>query len=415
MQPDLTVGIDELTVVLQSKEQVDLKEWPGKAEEIIANFTEKAKLQELFGPMDWATGRLQAGYTNGLTYANQPWHFQICFSDIPSMGVCVHFSAFAWYVYQQDYAERFGVPVDLAEFLYMVQDTLYSLRLSRVDLTADYKNYPCPLNPSAQLSPGTLYEQLMAGNYRILDYRGRSTIREFSAIHEDGVFQTLYIGSRKGKSNSFLRIYNKKREQIVTKGYRCEEALQCESWCRFEAVLRHDAAHNFTDVILNFQQHKLNLGSGSQPTLASIIASTFYEKWQFYDVAADNYLDITDDLAGIANGTILPSLFSAAHPRDNTLKQSIEYLRGNSGLYACLYKAFALYDGKADRELMDYFWDDYINSFKVRLYTGQDKAKLREMRMWLKAHKDEITKFPLESYLDRSQHDTTGFEIPSYE
>ena len=72
-----------------------------------------------------------------------------------------------------------------------------------------------------------------------------------SAIDKDGAYETFYVGSRVGKSNGFLRVYTKKQEQIQAIGYRYDEALQHESWVRFEACFLHDYAHQLSEQLLS--------------------------------------------------------------------------------------------------------------------------------------------------------------------
>ena len=66
-----------------------------------------------------------------------------------------------------------------------------------------------------------------------------------------GAYQTFYLGSQKGKTNGFLRCYDKKAEQLQTMGFRYGDALNCDSWVRFEAVYRHDYAHQITEGLLS--------------------------------------------------------------------------------------------------------------------------------------------------------------------
>ena len=97
--PALTVGADEFTVVLQPIDKVKITEWPEAAEEMMSTFLAKSKLTDLFGPMEHAA-QAQAGYTSGLTFGNRPWHLTISRNeDMPTMGICVRFSAHAYAAY----------------------------------------------------------------------------------------------------------------------------------------------------------------------------------------------------------------------------------------------------------------------------------------------------------------------------
>lgn len=290
--PELAVGVDEFTLVLCSSGRLDIMDWLDELDKIIDEFIKLSHIEELYGKLDTATKKLQAGYTNGLTIPDSPWHFMICWhEDIPTMGVCIKFSAHAWAVYRQDYKAKYHEKMNVAVFLKMIKSDIYTMRLSRIDLTADYKDYPNPLAPKTPLNPNTLYGQLIKGRYIIKNHRNKQIIRTFSALDKNGVYETFYAGSRKGKTDGFLRCYNKRQEQIDTMGYRYDEAIKCESWVRFEAVYKGMYAHQITAQLQQIS---------TEDELKQLIAKHISDKYQFYDVATDDPLQITEDLAGIA-------------------------------------------------------------------------------------------------------------------
>ena len=224
--PSLTVGIDEFTLVLQPVEKAKITEWPEVAEEMISTFLTKSRLTDLYGPMEPAA-KMQAGYTSGLTYSDRPWYLTISWNeDMPTMGICVRYSAHAYTVYKQEYLQRFQAELNIVTFLHMVQDKIYTIRLSRIDLTADYYEYMDEMLPHRLLSPDFIYTRLKDGIYTVQNWRDRKSVRNMSGLDKNGAYETFYIGSRTGKTNGFLRVYNKKQEQIQTMGYRYDEALQ---------------------------------------------------------------------------------------------------------------------------------------------------------------------------------------------
>lgn len=394
--PYLTVGVDEFTLILQPTNKVIVIDWPDTMNEIIDVFVAKSRLMDLFGEMAFAE-KVPAGYTNGVTFACRPWYLVISWhDDFPSMGVCVRFSAHAYATYKQEFKERFQSDINIAVFLDMVQDGAYTTRLSRIDLTADYFNYSDELLPGRQLSPDLIYERLKDGSYVVKNRNDRQSVRNMSAIDKDGAYETFYIGSRAGKSNGFLRCYDKKQEQIKTMGYRYDEALQYKSWVRFEASFLHDYAHQITSELLR--------NSKTTQDLQKLIAKYISDRYRFIDTSTGEVTAFSDDLIGIAVGTNAAALI-AASPRDNTLRQSIEHLRSGSGLYPTMYKAYSIWGDGADRQLIEYLYDDYVYDFKIRLLTGKDEYKMREMRLWLQKHGMETAKYPIESYLERSKHE----------
>ena len=179
-------------------------------------------------------------------------------------------------------------------------------------------------------------------------------------------------------------------------GYRYDEALQHESWVRFEASFLHDYAHQITEQLLK--------NVSTTQDLQRLIAKYISDRYRFIDTSTGEVTAFSDDLIGIAAGTNAAALI-AASPRDNTLRQSIEHLRSGSGLYPTMYKAYSIWGDGADRQLIEYLYDDYVYDFKIRLLTGKDEYKMREMRLWLQKHGMETAKYPIESYLERSKHE----------
>lgn len=86
--------------------------------------------------------------------------------------------------------------------------------------------------------------------YKIKNREGKSTIKTFSALFKNDACETFYAGSKKGKTDGLLRCYGKKEEQLQSHGFRFQEAEDCESWVRFEAVYRHNYAHQITNQLL---------------------------------------------------------------------------------------------------------------------------------------------------------------------
>lgn len=396
--PSLSVGVDEFTLILQSTDKVMVTDWADVVNEIVDIFLVKSLLMNLFGDDIVRAEKVPAGYTNRLTFDCRPWYLVISWhDDIPSMGICVRFSAHAYASYKEEFKKQFQIDVNIATFLRMIQqDDIYTTRLSRIDLTADYYNYTDEILPNRPFSPDLIYERLKDGTYLVKNWKDHQSVRNMTAIDKDGAYETFYIGSRRGKSNGFLRCYDKKQEQIQSMGYRYDEALQHESWVRFEASFLHDYAHQITEQLLK--------NVSTTQDLQRLIAKYISDRYRFIDTSTGEVTAFSDDLIGIAAGTNAAALI-AASPRDNTLRQSIEHLRSGSGLYPTMYKAYSIWGDGADRQLIEYLYDDYVYDFKIRLLTGKDEYKMREMRLWLQKHGMETAKYPIESYLERSKHE----------
>jgi len=384
-QKELSVGVDEFTLVLQTTDDIKYNEWPTKAIEMADRFVSKSKIGDLFGSLDVATGKLQAGYTDGLTFPYRPWHFVICWHEqYPKMGVCVKFSAFAYAEYKQKFFEKYQRKINVADFLKMIQSTIYTTRLSRIDLTADYFDYPSPFDKFSYLNPHTIYEAILNGQFVIRNCNDRKTIKTFSALDKDGVYETFYAGTRKGKTNGFLRCYDKRNEQIATHGFRYNDAMACESWVRFEAVFKGIYAHQISEQLLN--------DVNSEADLKKLIAKHISDKYRFFDIPKDDATEFTDDLVGIATGTNIGSLASPS-ARDNALKQSISYLRNGSGLFAVFYKVYAIWGADGERKLLKHLIQVYEKEYKKEVLDKPD------IWIWLSKHRQELeTQKPEDSF-----------------
>lgn len=371
--PRLEVGVDEFTLVLQSPEKVDCREWLNRLDAMLEAFLERSKIEELFGPMRDAIKNLPAGYTNGLTYDDKPWYLVIAWhEDYMQMGICVKFSAYAYACYKAEFEKHYHMTF-ISDFLQMVQcEDIYTIRLSRIDFTADYFNYPDPLNPNGYLRPDLLYRQINDGSYVVRNAKGANSFKSKSAIDKDGAYSTFYLGSLKGLT--FLRCYDKREEQMEKHGFRYDEALNCRSWIRFEAVFRHEYAHQITEQLLTVQ---------NVAELQALIAKHISDRFQFYDTITDAELEITADLVSIANGAQVSAL-SSPNPRDNSLKQSVNSIRYNSGLYSTMYKVSAIWGSEGVKNLLEYLYTDYIENYEP------EAGKKRDIKLWLKKHKDSL-------------------------
>lgn len=384
--PELQIDVDEFTLVLAAPGRMNAAEWDVEAERYINYFLQSSRLEEMFGPLSKTETGLQAGYTDGLTYPDRPWRFMICWHDyMPNMGVCVRFTAYAWAAYRQRFEELYGTQTDIWAFLDMVQANfvnnagvvlpVYRTRLSRIDLVADYKDYPGLRASDSFLSPDALYTGILQGNIAVKDYRERRVIRSMSAFDRDGQYETFYLGGKKNKSACFLRCYDKRKEQIETGGYRYDEAIACESWVRFEVVFRHDYAHQITDMLLQQQM--------TPQELQRMIAKMISDKFRFYDTTLNDTIMITDDLLDIAAGAKTATLHSV-NTVDTTLQQSVRHLAQGSGLYSTLYKFYLIWGDSGEETLIRHLFEKYRGEYKPQA----DERK--ELNSWDIKHHEEL-------------------------
>lgn len=379
--PNIRVGVDEFTLVLQSTDidKMELDQWGQYVGDMLRVFLLKSRLDILFGQLTPTTIKLQAGYTHGLTYADKPWHFMISWHDTyVRMGVCVRFSAYAYASYKQAFFERYNSELNIATFLRMIQSDKYTTRLSRVDLTADYFDYPDPVISGNFLDPDAIYNRLLDGIYKIKNHNEKSTIKTFSALHKDGAYETFYAGTKKGKTDGFLRCYDKKEEQIQSHGFRFQEAENCKSWVRFEAVFKHDYAHQISEQLLKKSANG-NYIIQTEADLQQAIAKHIIDKYCFYNMEKDEPTTFSEDLAAIAAGAQVDAL-SRPNARDNSLQQSITYLITNSGLFSTFYKVYVIWGDAGEKELLEHLEASYEK------YKNEEAPDKPDIQNWLWKH-----------------------------
>ena len=168
--------------------------------------------------------------------------------------------------------------------------------------------------------------------------------------------QTIYVGSV--QSNSRLRIYDKRREQIERKGTKFDKAVGCKNWVRFEGVFRHDYAHQISDQLLNIQ---------TDNEYMNLIASTLVQKYRFMTIdkktgGADADTDYTQMiLDAISNNSFK---LKAPSSRNYDLAQNIAYIFSGSGVMSTLYKISDIWDMEAVMYLLEYIIEDLQGEFR---------------------------------------------------
>lgn len=367
MNPKIFVGIDELTAVLKSNKifTEGLENWTQKAESMIAEFSRLANLERIFGKKKDLDDKLPQGYATAYQYGDNPFYFAVAYHpSCPNMGVIVKFSAHSWAVYCQ------RGRTNIKRFLLSIQSKSYSVRLSRVDFTVDYQNWDISVND--------IYHKLDKKCLEIHNHKGEVNHSEINAYETNGKASTFYVGSRKTGTRLFLRVYDKKAEQMERRGFRYKEALNTKSWVRFEAVFKGKYAHQLTDIIMETGEEKLN----------TLIANKVTEKYRFYDLKNKKYTDFTTALLEKSK-EVFPRL-RLESTRDNDFMSSLMHLVYGSGLFPALYKCDEIWGDESSMSLLqslhDIYKEDYIPNDDVRL--------------WLKKHKDTLEKQSLKDDLE---------------
>ena len=367
MEPEIFLGIDEFTIVLSDVMPLwgGLGQWESKAESIITEFSRRADLERIFGTQKELERTPPQGYTKAYQYGDTPFYFAVAYHpSCPKMGVIVKFSAYSWAVYCQ------RGWTNIKRFLCSIKSDAYSIRLSRVDFTVDYQNW--------DISVDDIYQNLINKSLEIHDHKNHVNHSEISAHEINGKSSTFYVGSRKEGSRLFLRVYDKRAEQIEQRGFRFKEALNTKSWVRFEAVFKGKYAHQLTNIIMETGEEKL----------ADLIANKVTEKYRFYDLESEENTDFTTALLEKSKGDF--KRLRLESPRDNELLDSLIHLVIGSGLFPTLYKCDEVWGDESSKELLKCLHDIYKN----------DYAPNEDVRHWLKYNKEILEGQPLEGDLE---------------
>ena len=323
----LEFGIDELTLVLQvpqsQKAYIDPLDWSATAEGMISKFARKANLSTVFGAIRTEL-RPPSGYTIAYSFGEHNHYFAVAYHPcMPNMGVVVKFSALSL----NYYLEASGLRV--YEFLQQIQDNAYDMRLSRIDLVADFID--------EGIDPTKIYQDLMSNKVAVFRERINKDTGEISLRRQDMKYQgfikgeeipTIYLGSAKSKAQ--LRIYDKRLEQIERNGSQLDKAIKCKDWTRFEGVFRSDFAHQITDELLRIR---------TDSEYVSLIASMIVQKFQLIYID-DGVIDVETEytqllIDAITNQTLI---LSSPSSRNHDLAKSLAYLLEGSGAITTLYK-----------------------------------------------------------------------------
>lgn len=364
----LHINIDEITLTVLPKKKIYIENWNKYANGIIFRFIKSSKVDVVFNGQlqEMVSGRLQ-GYSRSYNLGAKDYYFAMAYNENhPTMGVCIRFSARAWAVYQSKYKKLYKREIILSDFLQMVNSSCDEIvRMSRVDMTVDYFNY--------DINISELCKRLQDGTIIVQDDKGRKRIQNIDFIGKNNKIGTIYVGSRKANTRTFLRIYDKRDEQLCMNGYRKKEALDCASWIRFEAVYKGKYAHIISNTLLT---NKMT-AEGFEKYIAQIIT----QKYRFFDVDKEEYIECTKKILEVSNGSNMPVLYCPSL-RDNELKRNIEHIKYGSGLYSTLYKIGQLYGEEAINE----FWIYLMECYKKEKWMS--KAMYKEISLWLKKHEE---------------------------
>ncbi|GIN87841.1 hypothetical protein J6TS2_42270 [Heyndrickxia sporothermodurans] len=341
----LDVQVDEFTLVLQSTRRPNyIEEWKGMAINIIEEFVGLSKIETALGKLEDAKQSLPQGYSNGFSCESAIYYFAIAYhTDFIQMGICIKFSAHAWMEYRKQYESLYGHSIQIHQFLANInKSTLYTSRLSRLDIAIDFINEKVNVN--------TIYNQLSKKNQVVKTAAGRRNHSVLSAITNNNITSTFYLGS-KGKNNkALLRVYDKKKEQVETMGIRYEEAIHYDNWVRFEAVYKGSYAHDLSDKLGNIN---------NDSELKDLLVSALTDRYQFYYAKSDRLTSYSKKMLDLLIQKSF--MFSSPSPRMNLLEQSQRHILNGSGLFPYLFKVWRIWGDEGLKKCLAFLYTEFEN------------------------------------------------------
>lgn len=368
----LETVVDELSYVILTGYSGDLEDYSRYAEKIIFDIDEHLGLMKCFRLDEENKGF--SGYDVVYSFGN--WKCLIAYnSNQPKMGIYIKFTGVGlkkFLKYKQIETEDEYEVYNLTQEIYIrciLNDRLAKLRLSKIDFAIDYIN--------EGKSVTDIYERLDKSIIR--NDKGRKNQSRIRTVVENGIVQTIYIGNhrKKGGSKVYARIYDKKIEQIETKGIYYDKAIESQDWVRFEVSFSKDLAHTICDDLMN---------TFNKEDLTGMIFRRISDKYRFYDVETEEVWPETEEMLKNADRKL--NLMGNTDIQKTDLLSTYQYLVGNSGLYSFMYKIKQLYGVEEVDEFLNDLkrgFDKYRPTKEVLAFINEKKADVDlEMLPWKK-------------------------------
>ena len=250
------------------------------------------------------------------------------------MGVIVKFSA-------QSLADYLKArKMQIYHFLQGLKSEIYDFRLSRCDCDVDFMN--------EKFTPTKIFKDLK--DEKVLAYYQKPKNNKMIFVKKNFKLQGFAIGKEVPtcycgavSSDSQLKIYDKRLEQIQKHGSKMKYVLQFDSVIRFELALKHDLAHNFTDLLLKIHSDK---------ELNNLILSVFLQKFYFKRATTGKHTSYTRKMEQALKGQ--KSYLLGRLNADNDLMKRFQYLLYSSGTISTLFKVLALWGVDDLNQATDY-------------------------------------------------------------
>ena len=174
----------------------------------------------------------------------------------PDMGLFLHMTA-SGKAYLENNSDK---PISWHKVIEQIYQ-VYHGHASRIDIAADFINHG--------FSVAEVYQNLRSGKWLFIDSVNRKiTLKRIGHIGAGEQVETIYVGSR--KSDNFLRLYDKKKEQMKARGLYHNVAVNCNDWVRVEAEIKGRASRVLGSTIATLTTDDI------YPYLAGYV----YKRWK---------------------------------------------------------------------------------------------------------------------------------------
>ncbi|MGV3126386.1 replication initiation factor domain-containing protein [Streptococcus orisratti] len=369
----IMTSVDELTLVVRPTADTIgeyPEHWSQIAGDLAINVAEKLLAPIILGNYCELT-RKPNGYTNGFTFDKMPHGFAIAWHETYfTMGIIIKFSASALSHYQSIYKERYGENIDVHEIVQALAEPYWELRISRIDLAVDYFNYEMTVND--------IYQGIKTGDITIRNHEGKKSRSKHSAVENNGIANTIYIGSKKKNGNALLRIYDKYQEQIDSKGRFLHLTKYCNSWVRFEVSYRHSYSNQILPLLLIID---------SPQELSQLIIDKLLDKYRFIG-SSNKAIPFTQDLLEQLKESFPP--LKSVPSRNNDLAATIHYTMKGSGFYPLLKKIEKIWGTQA----RNHFIIRLVQEYEANYYPNKD------VEIWLNKFGKGLVDLNFSDYLE---------------
>lgn len=203
------------------------------------------------------------GYTNAFCYGTEYKEGTVTVSfnrNRKDMGILIDFTASGKRLFETIYRMRYKY----FSWKRLINTACRDLNghITRIDVAIDLVNSDFDLD--------ILDDEIEKEQVGILNSRGQ-LIKDssYKVVKTLKGVQTIYVGSR--KSDAFLRIYDKRREQIEGNRLLFGLADTIDSWIRIEGEFKHKTAHKIGEEISN------------QDQMHDFLINLIFDRWKIVD------------------------------------------------------------------------------------------------------------------------------------